>query len=553
MADLSYVSGTGDNSYVACIIAPTPELGQSQNDFHSPLLRVLAFNDTLPSGGVELNVPTGAPQLVASLRDAAGMVPPGVTVTVTMPNGTVLNQPTAPNASGQVVLMENGSLTDLVIANPAAGNWTIQVAAPTTSDEFQFFISTIPTADVDSTITTTLESMLHPDAKTILGDQFAESWGCLLCKWGCYAVAGALAILVAAGATYISAGAAPIAALATLLGITAELATALVAGAMAALVLGVKTIAEYICHWAHACSEQPSTGPSWSGYQQVPGTVMGDSPSAVVFNNQLYCFHQWNDNPFLRYSILSSDGTTWSVQQTVANVQMTDGPSAVVFNGQLYCFYQGTGSNLGKLQYNVLSADGTTWSAAQQVSGATISDGPSAVVFNNQLYCFHQGGGNNGQLWYSLLSASGTWSNQQVSNTSLSAGPGTVVFNSKLYCFHQGSGHNGQLRYNALSADGITWSGDQQVPNTSMSADPSAVVFNNQLYCFHQGGGNNGQLWYNVLSPTGTTWVGDRQISGAIISHGPSAVIFESRVFSGRIYCFHQGQNNNGQLWYDFT
>lgn len=418
MANLSYVTGTGQNSYVACIIAPTPELGQSQTDFKTPLLRVLANNTPVPSTGVTFNVPTGAPQLVASLRDAAGMVPDGVTVTVTTPNGTVLNQATAPNASGQVVLMSNGSLTDLVIANPASGNWTIQVSAPTTSDEFQFFISTIPTADVDSTIATTLEGMLDTEAKSILGADFADSWGCTLCKWGCYAIAGALAILVAAGATYVSAGAAPIAALAGLLGITAELATALVAGAMAALVLGVRTIAEYICHWAHACSEQPSTGPSWSGYQQVPGTMMADSPSAVVFNNQLYCFHQWNDNPLLQYNVLASDGITWSTVQGVPSVQITDGPCAVEFNGQLYCFYQGTGSNAGKLQFNVLSANGSTWGTQQTVANTGISAGPSAVVFNNQLYVFHQGANHNGQLWFNVLSTSGTWAGDtQVPNT----------------------------------------------------------------------------------------------------------------------------------------
>jgi hypothetical protein len=135
----------------------------------------------------------------------------------------------------------------------------------------------------------------------------------------------------------------------------------------------------------------------------------------------------------------------------------------------------------------------------------------------------------------------------------MSAGPAAVVFNGKLYCFHQGTGHNGQLRYNVLSADGTTWAGDQQVPSTTMSADPAAVVFMNRLYCFYQGASENGQLHYNVLAPDGTTWSGDRQISGATMSHGPSAVVFESGVFSGRIYCFHQGQNSNSQLWYDFT
>jgi hypothetical protein len=551
MATLSYVTGTGDNSYVACIIAPTPELGQSQTDFKSPLLRVLANNTLLPSNGLTFNVPSGAPQLTASLRDAAGLVPAGVTVTVTMPDGTVLDDPTTPYASGQVVLMQNGSLTDLVVANPQSGDWTVQVTAPNTSDEFQFFICTIPSADAESTIATTLESMLNPDAKTILGPEFAESWSCTLCKWGSYAIAGVICALAAAGVAYITAGAAPVGAAASLL--NGDVRTVvLLAGAVAALSLGIEKVAEYICFWANSCDE-PHAGVSWSGYLQVPGTVMADSPSAVVFNNQLYVFHQWNDNPLLQYNVLSSDGITWASTQSVGTptVQITDGPSAVAFNGQLYCFYQGTGSSAGQLQFSVLSADGTTWGTQQTVPNAQVTDGPSAVVFNNQLYCFYQGTGSNaGKLQFSVLSADGTtWSNQQVANTNLSAGPSAVVSNGQLYCFHQGYGHNGQLWFNVLSASG-TWAGDQQVPGTTMSADPSAVAYNNQIYCFYQGEGNNRQLHYNVLSP-GNSWVGDRQVSGATITHGPSAVVFESRVFSGHIYCFHQGSFS--QLWYDIT
>jgi hypothetical protein len=557
MANLGYVNGTGDNSYVACIIAPTPELGQSQTDFKSPLLRVLKFDDSLPTGGVKLTVPEGAIQLVGSLRDAAGMIPDGVTVTVTTPTGTVLNQATAPNASGQVVLMANGSLTDLVIDNPAAGQWTIQVVAPTTSDEFQFFISTVPTADVQDTVQTTLESMLHTNAKTILGPEFAETWKCTICKWGCYALAGAISLLVAGGLAYITAGAAPIVALASFLGIAATAVATSIIAVINILTFGTRSVVEQICNWANACPAPATQTPSWSGNQQVPGTQMSDSPAAVVFNNKLYCFYQGTGNNAqqLRYNVLQSDGHTWAGDQQVPSIQISNGPAAVVFNGNLYCFYQGYSAGATQLHCTVLSAGGTSWSADQWVRNTSMTAGPSAVVFNQQLYCFYQDR-DDGSLRYMVLSANGTWSsgNVTVANTLLSASPSAVVFNGRLYCFHQGATNtnNGQLRYNVLSADGTTWAGDQQVPATNMSASPSAVVFNNQIYCFYHGQNDNGQLHYNVLSPAGT-WIGDRQISIALISHGPSAVVFESLVFSGRIYCFHQGQNNNGQLWYDFT
>jgi galactan endo-1,6-beta-galactosidase len=88
------------------------------------------------------------------------------------------------------------------------------------------------------------------------------------------------------------------------------------------------------------------------------------------------------------------------------------------------------------------------------------------------------------------------------------------------------------------------WEGDHQVPNTGMSEGPSIVAFNGRLYCFHQGSDENGQLWYNVWD--GANWVGDAQVPNTGMSKSPSTV-----VFNGQIYCFHQGWGNNGELWYN--
>ena len=76
-----------------------------------------------------------------------------------------------------------------------------------------------------------------------------------------------------------------------------------------------------------------------------------------------------------------------------------------------------------------------------------------------------------------------------------------------------------------------------------MSASPSAVVFNGLLYVFHQGEGNDGQLWYN--SYDGQNFAGDTQVPNLGMSASPSAV-----VFNGLLYVFHQGEGNDGQLWY---
>jgi hypothetical protein len=77
-----------------------------------------------------------------------------------------------------------------------------------------------------------------------------------------------------------------------------------------------------------------------------------------------------------------------------------------------------------------------------------------------------------------------------------------------------------------------------------MSEGPSVVADNGRIYCFHQGTGDNGQLWYNVLN--GGTWAGDAQVPNTGMSKSPSAV-----VFNGQIFCFHQGSGENGQLWYN--
>jgi hypothetical protein len=230
---------------------------------------------------------------------------------------------------------------------------------------------------------------------------------------------------------------------------------------------------------------------------------------------------------------------------------------------KLYVFHQG-GHDNGQLWYNA-SSDGTTWDGDTQVPNTGMSEGPGAAVFTNsaanpsKLYCFHQGAYENGQLWYNVSPDGSSWAgDQQVLNTGISAGPSAVSFspsassNPLLYCFHQDSGGDGYLRYNT-SADGSTWTSELSVPKTGMSAGPSAVAFTNnatnpaKLYCFHQGISNNGQLWYNVSSD-GIHWEGDRQAPNTSMSASPGAVVFNSK-----LYCFHQGGGDSGQLWYNVS
>jgi hypothetical protein len=71
----------------------------------------------------------------------------------------------------------------------------------------------------------------------------------------------------------------------------------------------------------------------------------------------------------------------------VPSTSMSSSPSTVIFNNELYCFHQGSGKN-GQLWYNVFN--GTNWTGDVQVPGTGMSSSPSAIVFNNKLYCFHQ-------------------------------------------------------------------------------------------------------------------------------------------------------------------
>jgi hypothetical protein len=156
----------------------------------------------------------------------------------------------------------------------------------------------------------------------------------------------------------------------------------------------------------------------------------------------------------------------------------------------------------------------------------------------------------------------------------MSFSPATVLFNNKLYVFHPGSYESGELWYTV--ADGTSWSQDQQIlannnggyPGTTgpMSLSPSAVVWNNVIYVFFQHGaslpvqvgcepGNpgNGELFF-VSSTDGKGWdnVDDahqptRPLMNVGMSFSPSAVVWRNM-----IHVFHEGSQQNGQLWYSY-
>ena len=169
------------------------------------------------------------------------------------------------------------------------------------------------------------------------------------------------------------------------------------------------------------------------------------------------------------YNVLN--GASWVGDVQVPNTGMSKSPSAVVFNGQIYCFHQGSGEN-GQLWYNVFDAN-RGWLGDNQVPNTGISESPGTVVFNGQLYCFHQGSDQNGQLWYNIFDGNNWLGDQQVTSSGLSKSPSAAALDGVLYCFYQGAYENGTLNYNIFN--GSQWLGQAQVPNTGMSEFPAAL------------------------------------------------------------------------------
>ena len=66
------------------------------------------------------------------------------------------------------------------------------------------------------------------------------------------------------------------------------------------------------------------------------------------------------------------------------------------------------------------------------------------------------------------------------------------------------------------------------------------------LYVFHQGDDNDGQLWYS--SNDGTNWAEDTQVQNLGMSGSPSAVPWAG----GNLYCLPPGAGD-GQLWYTYS
>lgn len=135
-----------------------------------------------------------------------------------------------------------------------------------------------------------------------------------------------------------------------------------------------------------------SDGSTWSSDNnpQVNGgpIMMCNAPSAVVYNNRICVLSQGpNNDGGLTYSTFSGGSSAWSSgligEANVASPLMTNSPSAVVFGGNLYCYYQGAGNytwsaGTGQLCYWVFNGNSWTSYPPRQLSSSATS--PTGVI-----------------------------------------------------------------------------------------------------------------------------------------------------------------------------
>jgi hypothetical protein len=214
-------------------------------------------------------------------------------------------------------------------------------------------------------------------------------------------------------------------------------------------------------------------GKSWQADTKITASPLASGPSVCAYGGQTYCVYSGSlgacsyGNALL-YNIFN--GTKWvgEAQVPATNTSLT--PSAIVFNNLIYCFHQGNTSN-GQLWYNIFN--GKSWQGDKRITASTLVSGVSACIFKGNIYCFYSV--SSGTLSYNVF-VNGKWQGEaQVPSTSSTQSPAAIVFNKKLYCFHYGAAGSGQLRYNVF--DGKSWLGDQLVKTSPLSAGPGAVLY----------------------------------------------------------------------------
>lgn len=235
----------------------------------------------------------------------------------------------------------------------------------------------------------------------------------------------------------------------------------------------------------------------------------------VIFNPTTQLIYwEWGEKDTFYIGTLSKQlGVQIEHLQAQAELKVSNivnAPSAVVYQDQLYCFYS-NGVNTQNLYYSVLKNG--TWQLDNPVNiGGSIVGSPSAVEFpvefQGKLYCFYYGGDNQ-SLWYSVLE-NGTWQpSLKIKEVSLpplplnnpifyTISPCAVVYQNALYCFY--TDLKVKAFYCVLQKDGTTWITHPIRDDIVLDLSSTVVEFQGKLYYFYTAlSGNTTKWWYTVF------------------------------------------------------
>jgi hypothetical protein len=213
------------------------------------------------------------------------------------------------------------------------------------------------------------------------------------------------------------------------------------------------------------------------GYCGDTAGALSSAPSLVVYNHQLYCFHQGAGEDKKLY-FDSYETTCWSGRTEVSGVTLASGPSAVVYKGQLYVFYRNTKA---ELMYGVF--DGKSWTTDLRVPGAYAKDSPSAVAYDKEgLLCvFYPGNrdGADGKLWYNVYDGT-KWERQDENKPAgakswLTYAPSVIQFKETLYVFFKGASHDNKNLYYVTYQNGA-WSSEPILAQSNCTDNAPAAV-----------------------------------------------------------------------------
>jgi hypothetical protein len=277
----------------------------------------------------------------------------------------------------------------------------------------------------------------------------------------------------------------------------------------------------------------------------LPGYTK-ESPSAVVFDNKIYVFYQGQHENRLWYTVYEDVGGNqwkWRKDHTEDCMRLNASPSAVVFKDKIYVFHQGTD---GRMWYNSMNPrDGPwgKWGSDREVKNVGMSASPSAAVYDGKIHVAHQGYNLNGTTFaFTFDGDQGFSKDKEIDGAKCSQSPALVLYQDRLLCFHQGPGHDGTLHSAEYNKKESIFDNRKMISNMALNYAPSAIEADGKLYVFHKAHGAGFRLWCNRYD--GKDWSGEVEFSDVEMENSPNAI-----VFGNSIWVFHQGGSGLRQIW----